>query len=168
MGPPITLPNSIWTAMLIKYKHVLEHGPKLWFLRRGHVRAPLAGGWWTPAPPFYNVVYRVISLTDINGCSVRCGHVYVAIGRQTLKKPQKFDKFPPHPLNNPCSSPNSNIFLCSPWLPLQRDVRYFHIWQGVVEKYPFPQAHRFCWKWGVIFGGCCPATPQGRPACDTG
>jgi len=64
---------------------------------------------------------------EITDWFVQHVQVYVAMERQTLKKPQKFDKFPPSPLNNPYSYPNPNIFLCSPWLPLQRDVGYFHI-----------------------------------------
>ena len=50
---------------------------------------------------------------DSTGWFVRHVQVYVAMERQTLKKPQKFDKFPPRPLNNPYPYLNLCVIFCS-------------------------------------------------------
>ena len=53
--------------------------------------------------------------------------VFPAMERQTLKKPQKSDKFPPCPLNNPYSEVNSYVMHCTPGTLLSRDVSHFEI-----------------------------------------
>jgi len=58
--------------------------------------------------------------------------VYVGMERQTLKKPQKFDKFPPRPLNNPYSYQNSYVTYCRPGLLLSCNVSQFQMWRGVL------------------------------------
>jgi len=84
--------------------------------------------------------------------------------RQISKKPQKLDKFPPCPLNNPYSYLNSYVIYCRPGPLLSRYVSQFQIWRGVLLKYAPPQSSRFGWKWGSCLGGWCPATPQGSPS----
>jgi len=65
-----------------------------------------------PAPPFCTTLEKVTSSTHITGWFVQISYVRVAMERQTSKKPQKLDKFPPCPLNNPYSYQNSYVKFC--------------------------------------------------------
>ena len=86
---------------------------------------------------------------------------------QTSKKPQKLDKFPPCPLNNPYSYLNSYVTYCSTGTLLSRDVSQLKIRQGVLEKYVPPQSCRFRSKWGHVLGAVARLSRMVSPVCDT-
>ena len=76
--------------------------------------APPSGGVLTPSTPILQQFVEGDQLYGPVGYCPRSMQEYVAMERQTSKKPQKLDKFPPCPLNNPYSYLNAYVTLCRP------------------------------------------------------